>query len=222
MNISKEKNLYEHLENKNKLIELETQYVDYTMDNLQEICEQRKNELVQKLEEFKKQKGKIKGSEHFAVSEYFFKPFTTIGSSPKYNFEKLTIAFGLYKELVDKINNELYRFYPTLSHFCHFLGIPVSNWRRTYCGSSDIRIVEFASYVEDWIFDSNMRLSEGHEIDNVTSIFRSKVELNKVEQNAPSTVVIADTASIEEIRERLKNFNLPDYSSGKKVIDYNE
>ena len=156
------------------------------------------------------------------ISDYFFKPFSAycMGTKPKYEYENLLVAFEYYREIVNKINIELYQFYPTLSHFCRFLGLSVTTWRNSYTNNRDSRVSELVQVIEDWIFDTNMRLSEGHEIDNVTSIFRNKVELNKVEQQAPQTVIVADNTSIEEIKDRLKAWT--NFDNEKKVIEYNE
>lgn len=211
----------------NEIIKLEKAFVDYTIDDLKENFDKKMLEFANELEQFRKKyfsesKKRIKGSSVLVISDYFFKPFGSycMGTKPKYEYERLLVAFEYYREIVTKINVELYQFYPTLSHFCRFLGLSVSTWRNNYANNRDSRVSELVQVVEDWIFDTNMRLSEGHEIDNVTSIFRNKVELNKVEQQAPQTVIVADNTSIEEIRDRLKAWT--SFDNEKRTIEYNE
>lgn len=211
----------------NEMIRLEKAFVDYTIDDLKDNFEQKMLEFANELQEFKKKhfddtKKRIKGSSSLVVSDYFFKPFSAycMGSKPKYEYEKLLVAFEYYREIVNKINMDLYQFYPTLSHFCRFLGLSVATWKADYTNNRDSRVSELVQVVEDWIFDTNMRLSEGHEIDNVTSIFRNKVELNKIEQQVPQTVIVANNTSIEEIKDRLKAWT--NFDNEKKVIEYNE
>lgn len=219
-------NLMEGKEKQNEIIALEKDLVKCGVDDLENYFNNRMLHFAEELETFKKNynnNNKVKGSYKIVVSEYFFKPFSAYvrGLQPKYEYEKLLVAFEFYKEIISKINIELYQFYPTLSHFCNFLGLSVATWRNSYNNNKDNRVVELTQIIEDWMFDSAMRLSEGHEIDNVSAIFRSKVEMNKIEQQTPSTIIVADTSSIEEIKDRLKNWN--DYSTKaeeRKVIEY--
>lgn len=223
--------LEQQVEQKNYLAGMERQLAESTINDLPEICNKRRQDLIDKLKEFKNRgdenvtnPDRIKGSSHIVIADSFFKPFDSyvIGSNVKYTYEKFIMAFELYEDMINQINENLCLFYPTLSHFCHYLGISVNTWKNVYCNSPDTRIAEYCAYILDWIFDYNMRLSEIRKIDNVSSIFRSKVELNKIEQAPPQTVIISDSISIDEIKDRLNKFSYLGSSDDKKVIDYND
>lgn len=196
------------MEKKSYTKELERRLVTTTMENLPMEVEQRKNELCDKIEQFKlntDEENYIKGSKSIIVSDYFFKslnPYTF--NQPKYSTERLSIAFDLYKKTINEINLKICRFYPTVSHFCGFLGITTATYEG-YKTSSDIDMQHLVEMIDDWIFDTNMRLSEGREIDNVTAMFRAKVEQRKTEQAVPTTVVFAENLNMSEIKERVHN-----------------
>lgn len=196
------------IEKKDYTKELERRLVSTKFENLSLEVQQRKDEICEKIEKFKldtDDENFVKGSKHLVVSNYFFKslnPYTF--NQPAYSAEKLSIAFDLYKELINEINLKLCRFYPTLSHFCLFLGITESTFN-SYKTSVDIDMQNLTEMIDSWIFDSNMRLSEGKEIDNVTAMFRAKVEQRKTEQATPTTVVFAENVNMSEIKERVQN-----------------
>ena len=195
------------IEKKSYTKELEQRLVTTKMEDLSYEVEQRKKELCDKIEQFKKQSDEeyIRGSTNIIVSNYFFKslnPYTF--NQPAYTPEKLSIAFDLYKNLINEINLKVCRFYPTLSHFCGFLGITSTSYNN-YKSSSDVNMQDLIEMIDDWIFDTNMRLSEGREIDNVTAMFRAKVEQRKTEQATPTTVVFAENVNMNEIKERVQN-----------------
>ena len=126
-----------------------------------------------------------------------------IGASTLKIREKLNIAFDLYKGIVTEINKNIKPFYPTISHLCLFLGINTREWN-AYRNNVDIDMRDLITTIDDWIFDITMRLSEKKAIDNKTSMYRAKIEQNRVEQTAPNTVLIADGATIQEIQKRVK------------------
>ena len=202
------KNEIEAIENKSYTKELERRLVKKTFEDFPIEVERRKQEICDKIEQFKLETDDdnyVKGSKTLIVSDYFFKslnPYSFI--QPSYNVEKLSIAFDLYKKLINEINLKVCKFYPTISHFCSFLGITTVTLNN-YKNSEDIDMQNLIDLIDDWIFDSNMRLSENREIDNVTAMFRAKVEQHKTEQTAPTTVVFAENLNVNEIKERVQN-----------------
>lgn len=210
--------LLEHIEIKNEIQKVEKNFIQYTVDNLEPEIIRRKNEIVELIDAFYEKymkydmnndryKLEVKGSSSLVISQFFFKPIIpVIGIEPKYNAEKMAIVFDLYKTLTSEINASIGKFIPNKTHFCNFCCITTATYNN-YLKSSDENLQNVMLMIDDFLLDASLTSSQNREVDNVTTIFRAKVEQNKQEQPTPQTVVIADSVDINMIQKRLKKLN---------------
>lgn len=212
-----DKKLFEDFEIKNELVKAEKSLTDYTIDNLTTDLELRKSNIVEKIDDFidknmylddkNKLRMNIKGSSSLVISEFFFKPVVpVVGIEPKYNAEKMSLVFDIYRETVSEINIRIGKFIPNKSHFCRFAGI-TSQTYNNYMKSNDENLQNVMLMIDDYMLDANLTSSQNREVDNVTTIYRTKVEQNKQEQPVQQTVVLADTVDINMIQKRIRKLN---------------
>lgn len=212
-----DKKLFEDFEIKKELIKAEKSLTDYTIDNLTTDLELRKSNIVEKIDDFidknmyydenSKLKMNVKGSSSLVISEFFFKPVVpVVGVEPKYNAEKMSLVFDIYRETVSEINIRIGKFIPNKSHFCRFAGITTQTYNN-YMKSNDENLQNVMLMIDDYMLDANLTSSQNREVDNVTTIYRTKVEQNKQEQPVQQTVVLADTVDINMIQKRIKKLN---------------
>lgn len=220
---------FEEFETKKYLVNIEKNLVDCTVDDFALEVESKKNELESRILDFQDTymqrddngnlKLKLKGSPALVISEYFFKPITpSFGVEPKYSAEKMAVVFDVYRMIISRINEEIGKFIPNKTHFCRFACI-TSQTYNNYLKSSDENLQNIMMMIDDYMLDSNLTSSQNREVDNVTTIYRTKVEQNKVEQPAPQTVVIADTVDINMIQKRISRLNS---IKDAKVVDVSE
>lgn len=225
MTKNEENNKYIMLDNKNKVRELQTFYVDAQIENLPTIVEAKKKEIVDKLAEFQEKHIQIKydkyGNEEkiinpYLISTYFFKTINPLSSKiPKYNAEKLSIVWDLYMYLVEQVNMEIAPFQPTLTHFAKFAGISLSTINSyKNCGDEDMMIL--CEKIYDECFNGNMSLAQTGNLREKSTMSRMKIENQVVEQPRPNVNVNVSTkVDLNEINKRLeeiKKFN-------KKVVE---
>lgn len=221
--------MFQEFETKKELVKVEKNLIDSTIDDFQEIFNQKKSEMIFKLDMFKdkymyedsngKLKSNIKGSTSLVISEYFFKPLIPIlGIEPKYSAEKISIAFEIYRYIVSEVNSNIGKFIPNKTHFCRFIGITTTTYNN-YMKSSDENLQNAMIMIDDYMLDANLTSSQNREVDSVTTIFRAKVEQNKQEQPAQQTVVIADTVDVNLIQQRIRKLN---GIREARIIDDNE
>lgn len=212
-----DKKLFEDFEIKKELVKAEKSLTDYTIDNLTTDLELRKSNIVEKIDDFidknmylddkNKLRMNIKGSSSLVISEFFFKPVVpVVGVEPKYNAEKMSLVFDIYRETVSEINIRIGKFIPNKSHFCRFAGITTQTYNN-YMKSNDENLQNVMLMIDDYMLDANLTSSQNREVDNVTTIYRTKVEQNKQEQPVQQTVVLADTVDINMIQKRIKKLN---------------
>lgn len=212
-----DKKLFEDFEIKKELVKAEKSLTDYTIDNLTTDLELRKSNIVEKIDDFidknmylddkNKLRMNIKGSSSLVISEFFFKPVApVVGVEPKYNAEKMSLVFDIYRETVSEINIRIGKFIPNKSHFCRFAGITTQTYNN-YMKSNDENLQNVMLMIDDYMLDANLTSSQNREVDNVTTIYRTKVEQNKQEQPVQQTVVLADTVDINMIQKRIKKLN---------------
>ena len=212
-----DKKLFEDFEIKKELVKAEKSLTDYTIDNLTTDLELRKSNIVEKIDDFidknmylddkNKLRMNIKGSSSLVISEFFFKPVVpVVGVEPKYNAEKMSLVFDIYRETVSEINIRIGKFIPNKSHFCRFAGITTQTYNN-YMKSNDENLQNVMLMIDDYMLDANLTSSQNREVDNVTTIYRTKVEQNKQEQPVQQTVVLADTVDINMIQKRIRKLN---------------
>jgi hypothetical protein len=218
-----EQNKYIRLGNKQKVVDLEKFYVNATMDNLNEIVEQKKNEIINKISD-KEALEKVDIHNPYLVSMYFFKSINPLSNAePEYSSEKLSIVWQLYMYLVEQVNLQVTRFQPTLTHFCKFAGISLSTLRN-YKNSSDLQMRTLVDKIYDETFDSNMLLAQYDMLNGRSTQFRMKSE-NEV-QEKPRTNVninINEELDLSNINKKLAKYR--EFSSKKSAVkeaDYTE
>lgn len=200
--------------NKQNLAQLEQFYVNSTLDNIDEVINERKNEIVGKLVEYKEKYTKFttdkKGNpiqmldmKPYLISSYFFKSINPIGNiEPEYSPEKLAIVFDLYMYLVEQVNAELCDFVPTKTHFCKFAGITTSTLSN-YKNSPLIQMRTIVEKIYDECFDSSLTMAQRGRLNERSTIFRAKSELEVTEKEQPRVNITANIVDLKDINERL-------------------
>lgn len=217
---TKEKNNIIKLENKEKIRNLQKFYVEAELDNINLLVEERKKDIVSKLDEFQKKYvsiqydkngNEIKIVNPYLISTYFFKSVNPIASkTPAYNAEKLSIMWELYMYMIEQVNMYLIPFQPSLTHFAKFCGISsltLSNYRN--CGDEDM--MNLCEKIYDECFNGNFSLAQSGNLKEKTTISRMKIE-NEVSENSKPKVSVNVEAKIDlnDINKRLeeiKKFN---------------
>ena len=211
-------NREEGMQIKSDLRTLESMYVNSKIDNLEEVVEEKKNELAGKLIEYKikVQDGTFDGSNlnPLVIQSYFFKSITPIQSrEPEYNAEKLGIVFELYSEIITEVNMQLGEFLPTISGFCTFAGITTATYKN-YRKSSDIDMRTVCEKISDYCFDSNISLAQKGKLSEKSTIYRMKVEQDKSEKAEPQIHIHANDLDLGMVKDRLKE--LEDFNRNKE------
>ena len=169
------------LEKKNQIIDLENFYVNGKLDNMQQLVELKKKEIVDKMIEFRAKQGETYNINPYLVSLYFFKTINPLSSTePDYSAEKLGIVWDLYMYLIEQVNMNICVMQPTISHFCRFAGISVNTFKNyKTCGTYEMQVL--ANKISDATFDSNILLAQNNVLKDRSTIMRVKVE-NEVQE----------------------------------------
>ena len=221
----KEDNNYIMLDNKNKIRDLQNFYVNAEIENLPQIVEEKKEEIVNKLDEFQNKYVQIKvdrfGNEEkiinpYLISTYFFKTINPLSSKiPTYSAEKLAIVWDLYMYLIEQVNMNIAPFQPTLTHFAKFAGISLTTIN-SYKNCGDEDMMNLCEKIYDECFNGNMSLAQMGTLREKSTMSRMKIENQVVEKVQPTVRVNMEAkVDLNEINKRLeeiKNFN-------KKVIE---
>jgi len=201
--------------NKNDLRVLENMYINGKIDNLDELIKERKEELLNKLVEYRDTmvttKYTTKGDKYtvpninpIIMQNYFFKSINPIANrEPQYNAEKLAIVFQLYTEIVGEINAKVGNFIPNISSFCLFAGLTTStfnNYKRST--DEDMRVVY--DKISDYCFNSNVTLAQTGQLSEKSTIYRMNVEQSKSERGEAQIHIHTDGLNMGVIQDRLK------------------
>ena len=189
----------EHVEQAKEMI------VQEYKDNLKEELEKRLNSLAERIADKDKKITRIQ------IDSYLRNRNIT-AVSPKYSPDELAILFSYYQEMIEKIN-ERWMYIPTKKNFCGFCGISsvqYNNWLR----SEDPDRNEIMQKIDDFITDVMLTSAQNKEIDNVTTIFRTKAEHNLVEAQAPIVIEHKSEANIDDILSQVNALK-----SGKSLIE---
>lgn len=206
------------LEKKNELINIENFYVNGKLDNLDQIVELKKNELVKQINEFQETRTKEIYDEDgnwlrtevrptnnpYLVSTYFFKTINPLSSvEPQYSPEKLGIVWDLYMYLIEQVNMNICVLQPTISHFCRFAGISVNTFKN-YKTRGTMEMQTLANKISDATFDSNILLAQNNVLKDRSTIMRVKVE-NEVQEKPQVrvNVNVNEEVDLEQIASRL-------------------
>ena len=222
--LREEKN-YKALENKNQLRKLEEFYVNAHLDNINEIINKKREQIVGKLEEFKKNSIEEKVDKYgnvtkivnpYLISTYFFKSINPLTSkTPAYSAEKLSLVWDLYMHLIEQVNIQIAPFQPTLTHFAKFAGISLntlSNYKT--CGDEDM--MTLCDKIYDECFNGNISLAQAGKLREKSTMSRLKIENQVVEKVQPQVKVNVETKiDLDEINKRLEEIR----KFNTKVID---
>jgi len=225
--------------NKNLLMNLEQDYIESKAENLEALVEERKNELIDKLDEYQltvTRKVRLKHGEEievpiinqFVMQNYFFRSINPIGcKEPRYNGEKLSIIWDLYKEIVTEVNIKIGKFIPTIASFCDFIGITVATFKN-YKKSADLDIRTISEKIDDYMFNANVGMAQSGEVEGRSTIYRMKVEQNKNEKEEPQIHIHTEGANLglamkrlEELKrlEEARSVVIDEEKGGKKKWD---
>lgn len=207
--------------NQNKLRELEQFYVTNKVENLAKNIEERKNELVKKMEEYviKHEKPIKYDSEGFpteysvnsnplVINNYFFKSIVPIGSQePIYNAEKLSIVFDYYCDILAEVNDRIGDFPSSLTSFCKLAGITL-NTLKSYKNSSDYNMRVIAEKIYDQIGDENITMAQLGRAREKSTIFKMKAQNELIEKVQPNVNINikAPEVDLDRINERLEMY----------------
>lgn len=212
------------LEKKNEVIELEKFCANATLDNLDDLMMQKEQELISKIEDYRKltvverrnEYGEIvevirKDYNPYLVSTYFFKSINPLSNvEPLYSSEKLAAVWGIYMNLIELVNIHIGPFQPTLSHFAKFAGISTYTLK-SYRNSADIQMQTIANKIFDETFDSNVLLAQNKILSNRSTELRVKVE-NEVQEKPQVKVNLnvnqeVDLGQISARLDEISNFS---------------
>lgn len=119
-----------------------------------------------------------------------------------YSAEELSMLFDYYRDFIAEINT-VTRYVPTKKNFCAFANMSSATYD-TYLVEGDLQRVEIMKMIDDYITDISLTLAQNREIDNVTTMFRSKTEHNMVEATAPIVIKHETDVNLDEIKEQVK------------------
>lgn len=226
---TKEYNQSVMLKNKKELRELEKNYVEEVLGDINKAIENKRKEIEKKLIEYSethKVKKRTKDGVEYEVAnvnpiviqKYFFKSISPMMNiEPTYNAEKLGIVWDLYEEMIEKISTDIGVIAPSLSGFCSFAGIRVSTFKE-YRKSVDIDMRVVSEKIEDSCFDSNTTLAQFGYIKERTTVYRMKSEQERIEKEMPTVHIHNNNGvDLEQINKRLAQ--LGNFADKKNFIE---
>jgi len=112
------------------------------------------------------------------------------------------MLFDYYRDFIAEINT-IIRYIPTKKNFCAFAEMSSSTYD-TYLIEGDSQRIEIMKMIDDYITDISLTLAQHREIDNVTTMFRSKTEHGMVEATAPIVIKHETDVNLDAIKEQVK------------------
>ena len=156
------------------------------------ILEEYKKELPQKLEnrlneiaEQLQDRKEVQGLSTIEINE-ILRPHNLIGQPLKYTAEELNIVFEYYRQAIVAINKKV-KYPPSKGSFCAFADISTCTYNN-YLMSPDESMQETIIKINDYLTDTTLTSAQLKEIDNITTMFRSKAEFGMVEAVAPQII----------------------------------
>lgn len=223
-----DKKQFEDINVKNQIRKLEQFYVEGKVDDMLNIIEQKKEELVNEMVEYAKNNKKcVKWSrdgdelDHavainpIVISSKFFQSIIPISSQePQYNAEKLSMVYDYYCYLIEKVNENIGYFPSSLTLFCRFSGLTL-NTLKTYKNSSDYSMRVIVEKIFDQISDENLTMSQMGVAKERTTLFKLKSQNEVVEKQQPKVSInITEKPDFDRINERLNKYS--QYANKKK------
>ena len=192
-------NKIDYQNKQNQLIKAKQELIKQEyQENLKEILEQRKTELIDKL---KKANNKLSTIElRSLISQK-----NIVGLSPKYNNTEIAILFDYYKQFIVEINR-VTQYLPTKKNFCSFVGIS-SNQYDSWRQSEDSERQEIMQIIDDYITDLQLTSAQKGEVREISTIYRTKSEHGMVEATAPIVIEHKSEANIGDIMKQIEIIN---------------
>lgn len=196
------------------------------------IIEKKMKELDEKVNDFQlnhlqfkidKAGNKINDTNPFLVSTYFFKTINPMDNvEPIYTSEQLGAVYKLYNDIVERVNMDIMMFQPTLSHFAKFAGLSLEKLNSLKF-STDATMASLVERINSDIFDANMTLAQHKRVTNNSTVYRMKVENEKIEKKAPNVNVSVKAKGIDldDMSRRLVEIRALS-GKGRKVKAENE
>lgn len=208
------------IDNKQKLYELEQEYSNFQIKDIQTYIDEKKetisNEIIKYAEthmeatKYDREGNPIEYKPKLSplvITNYFFKPLISLTSKePVYSAEQLGIMFDYYCYLILEINDKI-GFYPSsLTSFCKLCSITL-NTLRTFKNSPDYSMRVVAEKIYDQIGDENVTMSQMGIVKERSTIFKMKSQNEIVEKAQPNiNINITEKPDMEQINARLEKY----------------
>ena len=204
----------------NKLRQLEQDFVDDKVANMEAYIERRKEEITQELQEFADKREKpVKWDRDgnpvawavktnpTVINNYFFKSICPLNSvEPMYNAEKLALVYEYYMYIIAEINDICGEYPSSLTTFCKLAGITMTTLR-SYKNSEDYNMRIIAEKIYDQIGDENMTMGQLGMVKERTTLFKLRSQNEITEAQRPNvTINITDKIDKEQIKSKIDKY----------------
>lgn len=221
MTKQKEKNLIIQKENQNDLRQLEQDFVDTKIEQMQDYIEKQKSEITKQLVAFAENHTKATKWDKegipteygvmmkpVVINNYFFKSICPIGSiEPIYNAEKLSLVFDYYMYVLAEINDKLGDYPSSLTSFCKLAGI-TSNTLRNYRNSEDLNMRIIVDKIYDQIGDENLTMGQLGMTKERTTLFKLRSQNELTEAERPNVNInITEKVDTKVIEDRISKYS---------------
>lgn len=185
-------------ENKKELRKLESKLIE------QEYKDGLKDYLEQRLFDLKYNIKRINPESRLTLVEIdkLIRGKCLIGGTALYSAEELAMLFDYYRDFISEIN-KVTRYIPSKKNFCGFAKMSSSTYDN-YLVNGDTQRIEVMKMIDDYITDISLTLAQHKEIDNVTTIYRSKAEHGMVEATAPIVIKNEVEINLDEIKQQVQ------------------
>ena len=179
--------------------DLESFFVNGTVDdintNLEIIKQEKVNEMIEYARKHEKPcKWSKDGDEldykvdlnPLVINNMFFKSICPLGNKiPIYNAEKMALVYDYYLYLITEVNDKIGNFPPSLASFCKLAGITTKDLRE-YRKSADIEMRNIVEKVYDEIGDNNLSMAQLGKVKGTPTQFKLKTQNEMVEKQQPN------------------------------------
>lgn len=190
--ILRKKQYKESLETKDKKIVEQQKKEMLVKAGEKSILEEYKKQLPQKLEtrlneiaEQLQDRKEVQGLSTIEINE-ILRPHNLIGQPLRYTAEELNIVFEVYRKAIVAINKKV-KYPPSKGSFCAFADISTATYNN-YLMSPDESMQDVIMRINDYLTDTTLTSAQLKEIDNITTMFRSKAEFGMIEAQSPVVI----------------------------------
>lgn len=176
---------------------------DKKQELMQEYIKDLPTYLDKRLTELANKIAGINKGEGLSVVEInsLIRPKEMYGSAPKYSNEELAIIFEYYMNFIVLANKNM-KYTPSLKNFCAFAGITSATYKK-YLQSEDEARREVMTMIDDYLTDTMLSSAQHREIDNISTMFRTKTEHGMVEATAPIVIEHKTEIDLDKIQKQL-------------------